>query len=131
MVFLVVVYFLYVCVVSFNKYTYKQYGYEFIENTSYFATATSYVLLFAGNKWYQSALANNTDTLNGGILITIGILILLLVIVNNFKKTDFIIGLFGTIFQLFIYVLLSAVGIIVLFFFIVAATQTRPVYSIN
>jgi len=80
---------------------------------------------------YENALKVNGDILNGLILIGIGILGLLYILVLNIRKTNFFMGLFGTLFQFIIYAALAIVGVIV--FLIVSAifSKTRAVYNLN
>lgn len=121
----------YVLVDMFNDYTYKKYKYEFFAVESFIAIAISYALLFFGNKWYSSALISAGDTLNGIILISLSIIILLVIIYKNFKQTSFFIGLVGTIFQMAVYVVLTIVGIFALFIMLAFLAQTKPVYNLN
>jgi len=124
-------YLLYLSAVKFNEYTQKQYRYVFFEMNSFLAIGISYGLLFFGNSWYETALGKGEDTLNGIILMVIAVIIILAMIVKNFYETDFTIGLFGTLFQLSLYVLCTIVGAFVLLVLFAIATQTRPVYNLN
>lgn len=124
-------YLLYFSAVKFNEYTQKQYRYLFFQMNSFLAIAISYGLLFFGNRWYETALDKGEDTLNGIILMVIGVIIIIAMIIKNFYETDFITGLFGTLFQLSLYVLCTIIGAFVLLVLFAIAAQTRPVYNLN
>lgn len=124
-------YLLYFSAVKFNEYTQKQYRYLFFQMNSFLAIAISYGLLFFGNRWYETALGKSEDTLNGIILMVIGVIIIIAMIIKNFYETDFITGLFGTLFQLSLYVLCTIIGAFVLLVLFAIAAQTRPVYNLN
>ena len=94
---------LYIAIEKLNSYTDKKFNYLFFDVGTFVPVAISYLLLFFGNKWYQEAIEKSGDILNGAIVFGIGVIILLVIIYKNFKATNFIVGLFGTVFQLAIY----------------------------
>lgn len=128
---LVAIFIVYILVMKFNSYTYKKYNYEFFEVWSFTLTSISYALLYFGNNSYETAALNNGDILNGQLLMLFGIIGLIILLSINLSKTGFIVGVFGTSFQLVIYAVL-AVGV---FFVLIALlgffSQTKPVISIN
>jgi len=125
---LVITYFI---VEKLNKYTMKKYKYEFVEWYSYLIVAFSYGFIYLGWLIYENALKVNGDILNGQILVGIGILGLFYMLVINIKKTNFFMGLFGTIFQFTIYLALAVVGAIVFLIVSAALSETKPVYNVN
>ncbi|MGB5868054.1 MAG: hypothetical protein WBG69_09315 [Arcobacteraceae bacterium] len=122
---------LYLSVIKFNEYTQEHFRYLFFEMKSFVAIGISYAFLFFGNIWYQNALKDGGDILNGIILIVIAVIVILALIFRNFYETDFVTGLFGSLFQLSIYVVCTIVGAYVLFVLFALAVQARPVYSID
>jgi len=121
----------YALVDKFNSFTYKKFNYQFFELDRFFIIAFSYALLFFGSVWYKDALRDATDPLNGIVLITIGVVILLTIVYKNFKNTNFTVGLFGSIFQLVVFAIITPVSIFALVIAAAFAMETRPVYRIK
>ena len=122
---------IYVIIEKMNDSTYREFKYKFFDSTSYFLITVGYLGLYFGNSWYQTALNTNADTLNGIIIIVIGIILLLAQIYLNFKSTNIIYGIFGTLFQFIIFIPLSLIGIFIFIVVLMIASNTKPVYQIN
>ena len=123
---------IYFIVKSMNNYTYEKFSYQFFDESSMFMISIGYLAVFFGNELYKSALSStNGDTLNGAIIIGIGIFLLLIQVLINFKSTNFIFGLFGTIIQFVLLVPITVVGLFALFFAMAFFAESRPVYNIN
>ena len=116
---------------KFNEFTQQEFRYIFFEMSSFIAIGISYAFLYFGNIWYESALEKGESFLNGIILMVIAAIVILAIIFRNFYETDFVTGLFGSLFQLLIYVLCTIVSAYVLIILFALALQARPVYSIN
>lgn len=122
---------LYVFIEWFNGYTYKKSGYEFFTMGHSAAMVISYGLIFFGNSNMQSALRDHGDALNGGLVIAIGVVILIGVIVNNFKKTTKKLAFLGTVLQIILYVPIAIGAVIIAAVMLAWFSETKPVYNIN
>jgi len=122
---------IYWLVVEINKYTYKEYDYDFFNMHNFVVTAVGYAFLYFGNRWYMSAFKANDDLLNGQILLGIGMSLIIYVIYINIKSTSIILGLFLTLFQLLLYVGLSFIAFFAIIILIAALSETKHVYVLN
>ena len=113
----------------FNAYTQKTGRYRFFSAEHTIAYVGSYLLIFFG---YTLMKKNwNDDPLNGWILLGIGVIILILTILNNFKKTNRSLAIKGTIAQVVLYLPITFVCLIIFLAAMAFFSQTRPVYNIN
>lgn len=71
---------LYLFIDYVNKYSQEKYSYQFFNWGNYIATAVGYALIYFGQSWYWKAFLNSGDTLNGLLLVLIGILLVVIVI---------------------------------------------------
>lgn len=123
--------FVYIFIISINEFTLKRFNYEFFSWGNYVATGFGYGFLIFGFNWYERVYISGVgDLLNGQILLLLGLLIILIVIYINIKNTTLFLGLLLSFIQLLIYVVLVAMGLIVLFFIMAFFAQARPVYKI-
>lgn len=116
---------------NFDSYTNKKYRYNFFEIKSYLFVVSGYGLVILGKYIVESAYRINASTLDGTLLIYIGLFIIMYITYKNFSKTSFMIGLFGSILQLFAAFFVIFLGVIFWFFMISYYSQTKPVHVIN
>ncbi len=120
---------------EFNSYCNKKFSYYFLSKFSLSIIAISATLLLIGYKWYQYSLSEQGDTLNGMIIMGIGIFFALALIYLNIKSTNFIYGFLGTVLQFSIFLPLWYAGIIFIIIGIVLCVlmcfSTKPVYVVN
>jgi len=121
----------YMLMMLFDDYTYKNYNYEFFQWNSFIIMAGSYLSIFIGKDMYVKALANNGDILNGQLLIIFGAIALIYVFIINIKNTNLLVGTFGSIFQFTIYAVLTVISFFALLVIVLFLSQTKPVYVIN
>ncbi len=122
---------IYVFILWFNQYTYHHAQYEFFTKEHSVAMVFSYALMFFGNNWMQTALANNDDWLNGAIVLAVGVLLLLGVIINNFKQAPKLYALAGSLAQLILYIPITIGAVIIVAVMVAWFSETKPVYNIN
>jgi len=129
---LLVIALIFVLVEKINAFSISNYNYEFFTWGNLFFTTTAYLSIFYGRKWYLSALVtDNGDTLNGVVLIVIGVLMLLGLLITHMKSTNFIFGFAVGFLQLALYVPASVASVLA---FIMAAawlSETKPVVNLN
>jgi putative Mn2+ efflux pump MntP len=89
------------------------------------------VLLFFGNRIYQTALEQSGDTLNGILLICFGVVGLFYTIFYNILRTNLDFGLFMSIIQYIIYIPITVIGVLTVIVLLAFFVNTRPVYHIN
>jgi len=121
----------YILVVKVNGYTIKKYRYEFFNMGNFIASAIGYGMIYFGSRWYISALDKQGDILNGIIVCTIGIILILAVIYINITNTSLSEGLGFSLLQAPIYSVLSVAAIVALIVAIAYFSETKPVYQIN
>ena len=102
-----------------NKHCEEKFSYRFLTTSIFWLTATAMALLLLGNLWRKDALQTGNDALNGIVIISIGVLIILLLIYINFKKTNFWHGIGGTALQAIAFGIPTYIGYPFLIFCIV------------
>lgn len=113
----------------FNTYSHKEGQYKFFSSEHTMAYVASYLLILFGYKMIENHWMD--DLLNGIIVLVIGIIILILTVLNNFKSTKRSLAIKGTLAQVILYVPITAVGLIILAAAVAFFAQTKPVYNIN
>ncbi|MFA5216281.1 hypothetical protein [Sulfuricurvum sp.] len=116
----------------FNGYTQKKASYTFFSAEHSMALIPSYLMILFGHGWWSNNYHTpHGDWLNGAIVMGLGIIILILTLVNNFKKTPRRIAMIGSIAQLILYIPFTIVAIIAIALAIAAASEIKPVYNLN
>jgi hypothetical protein len=117
----------------FNGYTRQEASYTFFSAEHSMAIIPSYLMILFGHGWWSNNYYNTPqgDWLNGAIVMGLGIIILILTIVNNFKKTPRRIAILGSIVQLLLYIPFTLVAIITIAAALAVASQIKPVYTLN
>lgn len=122
---------LYIIVLKINKYSERNFKYQFFSYANFTFSSIAYYMIFFGYRWYESALKKGEDILNGEIIISIGVLILLTIIIIHIKRTHFIFALFFSIVQFLIYIPASFVALVILLAALAWLSDTKPVYNLN
>ncbi|MHC5225871.1 hypothetical protein [Ignatzschineria sp. LJL83] len=116
----------------FNEHCDEKFGHEFFTMPMLVVLGIAGGLCLFGSSWYSSALEENNvgrtlftivlngDTLNGLILMTLGILIYLVVAICNFRETNWIYGIIGTILQFGMLSIFAYIGFILLAIWFIA-----------
>ena len=113
----------------FNTYSSKEGNYRFFTAEHTMAFVSSYLMIFFGHALMEKQWMG--DSLNGAIILALGVIILILTLINNFKNTKRSLAIKGSIAQLILYVPITVVGILILLAAVAFFGQTKPVYSIN
>lgn len=71
------------------------------------------------------------DILNGILLFSFGVILLITRLVLNIKIAKFFLGVLFTIVQFIIFMPMALGGLIVLMIILLLATQIKPVYNVN
>ena len=121
----------YLLITWINAITFKKYNYEFITPSLAFLYACIYALLYFGRDYYIDAVLKDGDIWNGIILFSFGVITLLIRLILNMKLVGFFKGLFFTIVQVIIYIPVTALAVVIIFFLLIAASGTKPVYNVN
>lgn len=123
---------IYMGVMSANRYTQRRFRFEFFDWAGYLLVALCDGLLYFGYTWYMEALSHSGgDLLNGQILMGLGSMVAIFIVYRNIKSSNTAIGVLGTLLQFVIFSGLAVVGFFAILMAIGAASQVRPVYSIN
>lgn len=115
----------------FNSYTQAKAQHQFFTMEYSVAMVISYLLIFFGNGNMQSALKDHGDALNGALIMAIGVMILIGVIVNNFKHAPMKLAIMGTVLQLVLYIPIAIGAVIIAAAILAWLSETKPVYNIN
>ncbi len=106
-------------------------GYKFFTIGNFITVFVGYVLIYFGHSWFVKAVAKSGDSLNGIVLICIGLFLVLVVVVKNITNTSFILGFTVSIFQLALFAFGSVFAFFALLMAIAFFAETKPVYNIN
>ena len=127
---LIVIIILFAIVSRINDYSERTFDYEFFSWGNLGVTALGYLLLFYGTKWFNEALSESGDILNGQLLIGIGFIFILGVLYTHIKHTNFLFGIVVGAFQLILYIPLSVISIFLLLATAAWLSETKPVYRL-
>lgn len=127
---LVVAFIVFTVVSGFNDYTNKHANYEFFTFEHSIAMVPGYIAIAIGFRMLNIATTND-DTTNGAIIALIGLIIVFMVIRNNFKQVSKKYAILGSIMQLVFYVPISIASIPIIVAVVRFGAQIRPVYSVN
>lgn len=125
---------------AFNQHCQKKFSYRFFNSASAFATALAIGLGYGGYNWRESAITQGGDPLNGLILMIFGVIVAAVLIYFNFKKTNVLYGVGGTVIQLIVFSILTyflliigfiAIFLAILFAGAIGSGAIKPVYVIN
>ncbi len=95
-------------ITKINQYTTKKFNYQIFDGGTLVLVTIAYALIYFGFDFYQSALKNGGDILNGQLMIAIGVILIVLDIWINIKNTNFEEGVVLSIIQLLFYVVGAA-----------------------
>ncbi|HFU0229607.1 hypothetical protein L1D19_23450 [Vibrio natriegens] len=123
---------------SLDKHYDKKFGHRFFKLSAFIILAVAVGFVWGGQLWYESALKDGGDTLNGIACMVIGGLIVIGMVVFNLKRTNLVYGLLGSFVQIAIfgtlaYVSMPLLAALVVFrilaFFRIGASQGYVVHS--
>lgn len=129
--FIIVTMGLYIFFEYLNDLIQRRYGYEFYSIGNLIQVIIAYWLMYFGDKLYMKALKVDGDPLNGGLLLAIGVVMVIIVIYKNFKAVPFFEALIFTILELLICIPLSVGVLFALLILMAALAETKPVYVLN
>lgn len=121
----------YVLLERLDNYANYAYGHKFFTIDNFILIVVAYLFLFFGHSSYVEALKNSGDLLNGVVLVFIGVGILLYKLYDNMKKTNIVLGIFMTLIQFVLYVVMAVVSVFFMIVFAIFLGGTKPVYVIN
>lgn len=120
---------LYLFVEWFNNYTEQKGNYRFFSTEHTMAYGAGYLMCFIGYRSMETFWKE--DLLSSMLVITIGVIILLFTIINNFRNTPASLAIKGSIAQVILYVPVIIAGAIILAMLVAFFAQTKPVFTIN
>lgn len=86
-------------IIGFNRHCDNKFGYRFFSIMAFIILMLASGCLMAGHYWYESAMHHHGDTLNGMIIMAIGILAAAVQIFWNYRETNVLYGTGGTAVQ--------------------------------
>lgn len=119
----------------FNEHCFYEFGHEFFTWRAYWQTVIGFCLILVGLFRWNSAAQQHGDTLNGLLVIAMGIAVLIWLVYVNLKRTGLFYGIGGTVVQLSLFYVLVWIGVPVLILVLicqgVVLATARPVYIAN
>ncbi|MDP1905496.1 MAG: hypothetical protein Q8M09_14820 [Pseudomonadota bacterium] len=115
--------------IAFDARCYERYAYNFFTRKTLLKIAIAIVFLYGGYAWFNNAVANKNDTLNGLVLMAIGVVIVVILAYQNYKNTDWLHGTAGTALQLTVFGVLAVWAIQLLALVMVFALLAGPFYN--
>lgn len=97
----------------FNDHCDEKFSYRFFTASSFWATAGSLGLLLLGYWWRSKALESGGDALNGIVVMALGAIVAAGLVYFNFKKTNFVYGVGGSVLQISVFSILAYIGVFV------------------
>ena len=122
---------LYWVITTLNEKVMQKFKYDFLDSGSFGIAFVSNLFIYFGHMWYLEAIEKSGDILNGMVLIGIGIVGLLLLTFINIKRTNFIIGITGSVIQIALFGIASFFAFFLIFLAFAFMANARPVYNIN
>jgi len=121
----------YLFIRKINDHTQERYQYDFFNIVNFSLITAGYTLGYLGYSWYNTALTQGGDQLNGQLLMCFGMILVAVAFYYNSKKVpmDLTIGL--GIAQCILYLPMAYFAVIAIVIAIAWFSQTKPVYSIN
>ena len=114
-----------------NEHSSKVYKYKIFNYENFILSILGYFASYFGYEWYLKAIKQNTDILNGELLMVIGVLFFLAAIYANIKNTSLLYGLLMSIVTELVYAAAAPVVFYALIMAIAFFSKTKPVYNIN
>jgi uncharacterized BrkB/YihY/UPF0761 family membrane protein len=96
---------------SINEHCDRKFGHEFLTMDFLYICTFAYLIFFCGRFWYSHALQTRGDTLNGIIVMILGILIFLFIIFLNVRSSNYVYGILGSVVQIALFGILFPVVI--------------------
>lgn len=122
---------IYYLVQRFNTYTMEKTRYRFFTIEHTIGMVISYAMIYFGHYWFEYALKNKEDILNGKLVMILGLALLLGVLQNNFKKVPLKYALMGSAMQLALYIPITIGAVFIVAGLFAFFARTQPVFNIN
>ncbi len=97
--------------VWFNKKCYDKFDHSFFSFISIISAAAAIALMYGGYHWRLHSLAHAGDSLNGTILIAIGLIMALALIIYSYKRTNLLYCIVGSTLQFSLFAALTYVWV--------------------
>jgi hypothetical protein len=119
----------------FDGHVQQKFGHRFFTKPAWISMLVAVGLAYTGGILYKLAREHNGDTLNGIVLILIGVVIAAILARQNFLRTNPLYGIGGTLGQFFILGILAenALPFLILYAVVTVVVWYRatPVYVVN
>ena len=122
---------LYIFIEYLNNFSMSRYSYEFFSIAHFVQVIIGYWIIYFGNNLYTKALKAGGDLLNGQLLISIGVVVVIVVIYKNFKAVPFHVAATFTFLQLVLSFPFAVGAFFILIIGAAVLAETKPVYVLN
>ena len=122
---------LYAIFTEMNNYSYRRYKYEFFSMAHLLQIIIGYWIIYFGNTLYLDALKHSGDVLNGELLMGIGVIVVAIVLYENFQAVPLSVALIFSAFELALCAPLAVAVLFIVIIAVAALAETKPVYVLN
>ena len=122
---------LYWVITGLNNKVMQKFKHDFLDSGSFGIAFVSNLCIYFGHMWYIEALEKSGDVLNGMFIMEVGGIGLLFLVVLNIRKTNFVVGLTGSVIQIALFGIASFFAFFLIFLVGAFFANARPVYNIN
>jgi hypothetical protein len=99
---------------AFEDFAARRYNHRFFTVGSFFATAAAVGCILGGRYWWQLALQQSGDVLNGIVLMALGSVLVLGMIIRNLRRAGCVVGACGSVLQVSVFGTLGSLGLVAL-----------------
>lgn len=122
---------IYFFIIKINSFSFRKYKYGFFSSKLFFLYCIIYALLFFGYDLYMDAVKVDGDILNGILIFTFGVILLIVRLVLNIKIAKFFFGVLFTIIQFFIFIPMALGGFVILMIILMIENQIKSIFNVN
>ena len=114
-----------------NDYSTRVYGYEVFNTEEFFGYMVAYVMLYFGYNWFEEALNDHGDILNGILLVLIGLIVIAGMVYNTIKQTSLRYGLGMSLIKALLYAVAAPVVVGIVMIVGAWLMETKPVVRLD
>jgi magnesium-transporting ATPase (P-type) len=117
---------------KFNAHCEARFGHKFFTRNAFFCLLITFAFVMIGGSIYHEAAISGGDKLNGVLLIAVGVVIAVVLAFINFRRTDAVYGIGGTVIQFVVLGALAyiAVPLLIMFFVLSILFAAAPRYVV-
>lgn len=99
---------------AFERYAAHRFNHRFFTLGAFFASAAALGFIFGGRYWWQVAIEQGGDALNGIALMALGAILAFGIFVRNLRRAGLVVGTCGSVLQASVFGVIGSFGLVVL-----------------